>query len=274
MSPLIFDVFPYNGDEILPFRLEYFYPYVDYFIILESKETFSGLKKDSYYIDKTLPSIWKYVDKLIIVKTDKLPPRPSDFNISSNNNPDDWWREWSLRETSKPHIRELASSNPFVVMSGDVDEFPPVSLIQNKEELYRIVGDDYTYLGMDFFYYNFNWVKKNKWDQYYLKNDKAFFDRFLSERKIFQQGKIINTGWHFSYFMSRENIIKKIQSIGHTEINKPEFIASDHIDMCLKTGKDLFLRPNEDCIRFTDFQSLPDGSVKFQKILDRIQLSC
>lgn len=272
MRPLIFDTFLYNGDEILTFRLDHLYDYVDYFIIIEALETFSGIKKSEYFIDRVLPQLYKYTDKIIVVRVAETPPRDVMFTFSSNGNPDDWWRERMQREACKPIIAEIGKGRPFIALVGDVDEFPSHQIFVDLDFLYQATRTP-MWLYMDLFYYNFCWKKRYKWDQYFILNDNGFFLDHLSQHKIFGDRRNFRVdGWHFSYFMSKENIAKKIENVAHVEFNKPEFKDEVYLRKVFETGIDLYGRGTaHNCTLNTDFTNLPKGWEKFQLMLGRIQ---
>ena len=52
MSPKIYDCFPFfNELDLLEIRLNYLDPVVDYFVLCESRVTFSGISKNLFYED-------------------------------------------------------------------------------------------------------------------------------------------------------------------------------------------------------------------------------
>ena len=67
---------------------------------------------------------------------------------------------------------------------------------------------------------------------------------FLSEkiRNIGNVTKIVNGGWHFSYFGSPNFIVNKIKNFSHQEYNKPVFLNKDTIECNIKNNIDIFNR--------------------------------
>jgi hypothetical protein len=273
MTPKIIDAFPYNGDELLQYRLEYLYDVVDLFVIVEAGETFSGAWKDRFFIDAAIPHLYKYMDKIVFVKQDRLPPRPDWYTYSSNNNPDDWWRELAQRELSKNAIKQYVGDHPYLVIVGDVDEIPDKRMFENVDALYQMASQHPIFMLQDFYYYNFDWIKADKWGQAYIISDKLVDQQPFSFWKVFggdPRWQRVIGGWHFSYFMSKANIKRKLESIGHTEVNQQAFKTDEWIKTCLTTGKDLFNRPNQDCLK-SNHEYLPEGWKQVQTMLESIQ---
>ena len=79
---LFIDSFLFNGEPIVKLRLEYLYNYVDYFYIVESIYTFSGIKKQRYYCDKYIDWFEPYLDKIVFVKIETL---LNNSNITLSN---------------------------------------------------------------------------------------------------------------------------------------------------------------------------------------------
>ena len=71
MSKIIECTLFFQEVDLLKIRLEYLYEEVDYFIILESAQTFSGKKKDFVY-EKNIEKFSKYQDKIIYYKLEEF----------------------------------------------------------------------------------------------------------------------------------------------------------------------------------------------------------
>ena len=64
----------------------------------------------------------------------------------------------------------------------------------------------------------------------------------LNKLGFFNYQIIDNGGWHFSFIKSPEQIIKKIESFAHTELNLPKFKNKKRILKKIKDREDLFNR--------------------------------
>lgn len=285
MKPLVFDTFCYNGDLILPLRLETLYEHVDYFILIESKLYWSGIEKESYYIDKVYPALWKYADKLIIVKIEPqhFEPTPPWFTFRTEvktvngvevSNYDNWWREHSARDFCKPVIKQIAGNQPFIVSTGDVDEIPLPSIFEDPHLIDKC--NDPLFLEMDFYNFNFKWQKKSKWIKPYIinhVNESISGPRIAGDWSRF----IPSAGWHCSWFMTRAQMIEKFIGGSHSEWNRNEVKTSHSIDKSLQEGVDLQRRgthedcvPSYSCTYYGSYLNSPNFT-KFQKMLDVVQ---
>ena len=60
----IIDTFPYNGELVTELRLKYLYGAVDEIMVVESRMTFSGKRKEFLYTDRDRKVFDPYVDKV------------------------------------------------------------------------------------------------------------------------------------------------------------------------------------------------------------------
>ena len=112
------------------------------------------------------------------------------------------------------------------------------------------------FFSQDLFYYKFNnqnltfkkWPGsrgcqlKNLVSPQHLRNKKfprkyELFKRYLSHNYVVDNG-----GWHFSFILKTNEIIKKIQSFAHKEYNKSFFTDKDKIEYKIKNNLDIFDR--------------------------------
>ena len=90
-----------------------------------------------------------------------------------------------------------------------------------KEE---IIIDINTLL-MDFYYYNLNTKFKNKWELCKIISYKKYKNLNIScnDIRTMKCSKILNGGWHLSFFGSLNFIKNKINNFSHQEYNNNEF---------------------------------------------------
>ena len=67
------DCFPYNGEAIALFRLEYLWDVVDEFVIVEALETHTGGKKEGLYLDRNAGPLRKFESKIKRLVIDQFP---------------------------------------------------------------------------------------------------------------------------------------------------------------------------------------------------------
>lgn len=60
----IIDTFPYNGEMVAELRLKHLFRDVDEFIVVESRLTHSGKKKDFLYVERDWKSFEPYLSKV------------------------------------------------------------------------------------------------------------------------------------------------------------------------------------------------------------------
>lgn len=222
---MIFDTWLYNGEPIADFRIRILEDVVDHFVIVEGATTFTDQPKPFY------AEAAAFYDH----------PKVSVLRVTFPPLGDAWSREHLLRQCCGHAVRRLGVSDGDLIVSSDVDEIP------DPEVLVGLEIDDVTAMRQDFFYYNANWKKPQAWTMGTLiPGSKADVD-FQQVRG--HHDKQIQCGWHLSYADSVEGIQRKLKSFSHTEFSGPKFTAEENVRECLTTGRDLFYRQHEDCVR-------------------------
>lgn len=238
----IIDCFLFNNEiDMLKLRLEELKDVVDIFVLVESKYTFSGQDKPLYF-ESVKDQFRNYNIQHII-----LSGPPSD-------------NAWSNEATQRNAPLEYLKNNMLpddVALLCDLDEIPnPVSVksIRNNTVTAPV------YFQMDFYYYNFKWIKKSPWVRASAVTLDLLLKHDIETIRNLQAG-IANAvrpgGWHLSYFMSPESIREKIKSFSHQEFNKEEFLNLDSITKAINSGKDLFSRGDHEDLMEWSGQPLP-----------------
>ena len=254
----IYDCITYFEEEFLfSLRLKILSKFVDHFIVCESVFGHNGLKKKKLFDKKKYA---KYEDKIIHLIIDKFPE-----NISR------WKRQDLQRDYLFKGLSE-AKENDFILFS-DSDEIPDPKKFEefNKKKKFFLFEQKH-------FCYNFNTINNSEyfWEgtracqKKYLKsfnwlrtkikkkNLNYPFFRFDKEKNI----KIIeNGGWHFSYFLSPEEIANKINSSPHKEFINDENLNVEIIKKRIKNLKDPLGRDKE-------YKKLENLNILPKEILD------
>ncbi len=228
----IFDCIMYFDEEIvLETRLNYLDPYVDYFVIVESRFTHRGEVRDLQFDIKKFE---KFKQKIIYKIYDKMPSKI--LKVSDNDSKDTksykyimnaLYRENGQRNYISEGIKD--AKNEDIILVSDVDEIPNLSIINLKEVKEKIV-----LFKQEMFYYKFNlklpnmeWTgtkacrKKNFINAQWLRNvkDRKYplyrVDVLFSDKKFTSVKIIENGGWHFSNIKSAEQIEYKLKSYLH-----------------------------------------------------------
>ena len=220
----------YNEEKMLDFRLNYYSNVVDYFVIVESPLTFSGVPKPLYF--EKLKE--KYAHLNII-----------HYVVEDMPNTNAWDREHHQRECIKRALKLVPNiQEEDWVLIADCDEIAnrdKLVLIKNSELYSSSVQKGYT-LEFDNYYYNI--TSKLNYPCYVTKliRYKEIRNNNLKELRFstFIYPLLREFGWHFSYFGNADMIKNKIQSFAHQEYNNDKFTNREHVEECIKTGKSLF----------------------------------
>ncbi len=230
----IFDVFLFlNELDLLELRLEILYDVVDYFIITELFETFSGKSKPLLY-EKEKNRFKKYSDKIIYnpvsrkqledLKNKRWSHYVSDFDevIPYQNGGKAYKyshksikREVNHRDSAILGFWNLAEPDDYILLS-DLDEIPNPLTIQKS----KLSGDnEIFYFKMEWFLYWINnkiskpWFGTVLFKFKYLKEKSLSNLRYASSNEQSVPGRIIkNGGWHFSYLGGFQAIRNKLKA--------------------------------------------------------------
>lgn len=221
-----YDIFTFNNElDMLDIRLNILNDYVDYFVIVESTETFSGYPKPLYY-DLNKDKFSKFKDKIIhYVVTDT----PKDFNDtecnqevlkmaseSSNVTREHlcWLKEFYQKELIKNAILNLHDDD--ICWISDVDEIWNYNLqFEINDEIYKpMINNCYmSYLNVKT---NENWTPEtNPFTGPIVTKYKNIKNECLNHLRTLSKTKytfIENGGWHFN---ALGGIEKKINDFKH-----------------------------------------------------------
>lgn len=203
---MIYDTFCFfNELDILKIRLNILSPFVDYFVIGESKETFSGKSKKLFYQNSERFEKWK--DKIIHL----------EIPLKETNDP---FERAAFQKNYLKSVLEHRCNDEDIVFFGDVDE-----IWQYK----RMFKEDFAGLPNDKV---FNLQQLNY--SYYLNNrsSEEWIGTVVGKWKIIKTNSVnywranhnyilSNGGWHFTNCIGYDNILKKLDSYDHQEANIP-----------------------------------------------------
>ncbi len=265
----IVDCFPYNGESIALFRLAYLWNVVDEFVIVEAGETHTGQKKDELFLDRYAPRLEPFASKITRLVIDRFPiPTAAELaplTNPRNTNPSAWFREKYQRNFAADYLR--SRSEPWILLGCDVDEIPRRETVLTLPGCYDALTVGYR-LEMALFYYSSRWVKQAKWYHAFVANDRAVRQETLDGLRTGPSIKkaLRDAGWHLSYFMTNEEIQRKLQAFAHTELSTEESRKVEWIQQCRRTGRDLHHRgSHEDCAHYTG-DDLPEGLRAFEAL--------
>ena len=259
--PLVIDCFLYNGEPIVKLRLAYLAPHVDYFVITEARYSFTNVCKSELFYNKYSTIFEPYRAKIIFLEIDKFP----DTHLT-------WNREAYQRDYARQAIIQGFIGKQYIVLCCDSDEIPSIDTINLLVANYDSLSEPY-HLEMRFYYYNFDWYFEKLERASHAINDVGFVRNGINSDR-FNRGGITfpRSGWHFSYFLSFDDIRKKIESFSHTEYDHEQFKSRSNAKECVEKGLDLFHR-GQDLVRATPemYRELPDGWKEFAAELKLLQ---
>jgi len=234
----IYDCFTFfNELDLLDMRLNILDSYVDYFVLVEANQTFTGKEKELIF-QENKSRYESFLHKIIYVCVNDLP---------ATDNP--WIREYHQRNAIVRGLTNCGDDD--IILVSDCDEIPNPAFVK----LLKARGlSTITTIPMFFCYFYMNllnttcplWHRAKACRYSYLKNStpqKVRMKLFpLKVAKSAEENKIVYLGWHLSYIGGTEKIKEKIAAFAHQEYNTEEFTDSAYIEQVIACGADLFGR--------------------------------
>ena len=225
----------YNEFELLTYRLNILNPCVDYFVLVEARQTHVGKEKELFFeLNKDKYADFK--DKIIHVVVD-LPHIPADISKSEQ-----WVNERFQRNSIKNGLDKLNVLPEDLIIVSDLDEIAdPLTLEKIKT---GVIPVDISSLEMQFYYYNLNVISINPWAYPKIISFKKFNDLAIScsDIRAYSASIIKNGGWHLSYFGDTKFIKNKIENFAHQEFNNNNYTDIDKISQRISKCEDVYGR--------------------------------
>ena len=231
---MILDCFSFfNEIKLLLIRLHYLDPYVDHFIILESRYTYSGLPKP-LLLDQYWEAIPAQISKKIIRCQFELNAEDGDPKKA-------WVRETGQRsilvEAAKQHFPDPRT----ISIVSDLDEIPHHEILVT---LRRAGIPTAVRLQQTCLVYNPD-TRSGDWCSAIAAPLGALSPQNVNAirtNNTLGTREIDDAGWHFTFVMSPEKILHKIQAYAHQEFNRPHWANLDNIKQAISNRVDLFDR--------------------------------
>lgn len=242
----IYDAFMFfNELDLLEIRLNILDEYVDYFILVEATETFSGQPKILYFEEnknrfkKWEHKIIHYVikdtpkdeedlrDRLLMNTLNRLEKQTIEYTLSSNTvgmNTNTWLKEFYQKESIKKALVGLNDND--ICYVSDLDEIwnPELVIDYTKDDIFKPRQIAYVY------YLN------NRSDEHWrgwtgtmitkYKNIKDSCLCDLLKNGSSKQIGLKNGGWHFTFQGGVEGAKKKIKMYNHLAYNNEETLPN------------------------------------------------
>jgi len=216
----IYDCFTFfNELDVLEVRLEELYPYVDHFVLVESKISVNGKTRDTMYFQENMKRYEKYMDKIIyIYDTDAPQPGPGGWDTENHHR--------------NCIVRGLTNASPEdIILISDLDEIP------HPQNFPFLLGDRFKEdmaIGFSHMHHNYfvnivspinpcvgtvatKKITLDKVNPQYFRNVKNNIARFALG------------GWHLSYMGGVEKIWTKFLNSTSPDVNNPEEIPPPEV---------------------------------------------
>lgn len=209
----IYDCFILNDEvDILNLRLHELNDYVDYFVIVESKQTHSGKEKPLYFkLNEEL--FKKFDDKIYHIVIDSFPEPEEGADPN-------WFRENYQRNQIKTALKSIIPKPTDFIMISDVDEIPHPESIDFLDKL--VPPDQWRTFKMRWFHWNLNWEFADAWPgtQIIRWGDLSNTTPQNLRDKRYDTSRVLDyfRGWHLSWFGGAEKTHKKLQDFAHQEL--------------------------------------------------------
>ncbi|KAL1601630.1 hypothetical protein SLS60_006545 [Paraconiothyrium brasiliense] len=275
----VYDLFMLNTElDWLEIRLHELASQVDYFVILESPITFTGLPKKMYYEENK--HMFKEFEDKIIHHVLEPPPEGHPGHIEGGTfipgSPEYEAHAWTMERFQRnamfsqvlPYLTDEATPNEEdVIIVSDIDEIPRPATVQLLRECQfgRI-----TTLRSRFYYYSFQWLHRGQeWahpqattyhgEKTILPASLRELDGSIAAVPDSEKQTIYNSAWHCSScFSTLAEMLLKMKSFSHTNLNAEKFRSKERIVEHIRNGKDLWDRWFQWYKRVDKNQDLPE----------------
>lgn len=221
---MIYDAFTFfNELDLLELRLSVLDPYVDKFILVESRQTFMGQEKPLYYAENKERFV-KWNDKIIHIIAPNMEIKSVPFE-----------RHWLCYELIEEYLinKDGDGESDFdedIAFCSDLDE------IWNPEILKQIDDNPHTLNQLNYTYF-LNMRSNEDWTGTLMTKVKNIFIGFNKLNRTAKPFPLPNGGWHFTNMGGKEQVIKKILAYDHGHEINPQWIK-DHIEENMEKGGD------------------------------------
>jgi beta-1,4-mannosyl-glycoprotein beta-1,4-N-acetylglucosaminyltransferase len=217
---MIYDCFTFfNELDLLEIRLNILDEHVDYFVLAECTETFSGVEKPLYYQEnKERFSKWNH--KIIHHVNDK-------FHAG-----DSFQRAHYQKESITKSMQNVSDED--IVYYGDLDEiWKPQNIIDDN--IYKLKQLNYVYY--------LNNRSSEQWIGTFVGKWKSIKEKGLNYHRGNPTNFRDDGGWHFTSMGGAEQVRKKLEAYDHQEYNLQWLKES--MEQRIEMGLDFAGRPND-----------------------------
>lgn len=230
----------YNEYDMLESRMQYLNDIVDLFVIVESNYTFSGHAKQLNFA-RNRERFKEYQHKILefpfIVD--------ADIKILARNKQEPFYLE-ALQRDHITNITKLLRDDDLILIS-DVDEIPRKEVIHFLRNNLQLGVSEAMILDQEFYYFDLTQRSMSDWSgpaaclsRVLKKLGAQWFRDRRCDRGIIPA--VNRAGWHLSYFLTAQDISKKIKNFSHQEFNSEQYTNPELIKNRIAKRQDLFDR--------------------------------
>ena len=268
-NPRVYDMFLFNDElNMLEIRMQELRDVVDFFVVVESRMTFTGKQKDLHF-DKHKERFDFVSEKTIHVVLEEL-------EGSSTWDRERYNRNAMFERGLSVQGKEGRAGD--ILLTSDIDEIPRSWVVESLKRCHGWEGSTVK-LEMRFYYYSYLVRAREDWPVKMLTiidNDGNYprpYDLRTGKRDniIFK-----DAGWHCSYcFADLAHFRNKISSFSHSEFDLPKYHTKDNIVKSIREGvsllahvpRDYFVRVHPEYIDLP--RHVAENPARFHFLLNR-----
>jgi beta-1,4-mannosyl-glycoprotein beta-1,4-N-acetylglucosaminyltransferase len=217
---MIYDCFTFfNELDLLEIRLNILDEHVDYFVLAECTETFSGIEKPLYY-QENKDRFDKWNHKIIHHVNDKFPIG------------DSFQRAHHQKESITKSLKDISDDD--IVYYGDLDEIWKPQDIKD-DNIYKLKQLNYVYY--------LNNRSSEQWIGTFVGRWKSIKEKGLNYHRGNPTNFREDGGWHFTSMGGADQVRKKLEAYDHQEYNLPWL--KENMEQRIERGLDFAGRPND-----------------------------
>lgn len=230
---MIYDCFLYNGEaDMLELRLHELGDVVDRFVLVEGHETFTGELKPLPWAEhqRREPRFAAFL------------PRIAEWSArTSFESRSAWEREGHQRNAIGEPLRFLKAQPDDIILVSDVDEIPSRAAVMDVRDDPTLRRNQCAFQQTVYFYHPqclnlLNWYGTRSIP---YRNFRTAQELRATEYVREWEIPLSHAGWHFSYFLSPEDIQRKLASYSHTEVNVAPYNTRENIEAAMRECRSL-----------------------------------
>jgi beta-1,4-mannosyl-glycoprotein beta-1,4-N-acetylglucosaminyltransferase len=269
----------YDEDTVVDIRLNCLDAHVDKFLIVESKFTHSGRKRDLLF---DINQFKHFKNKIVYLVLDHEPQGIEIIDDEDDESAQSFKSIENAIRRENYHRNYIArglidADAEDIIMISDADEIPNLENLDLKKIRNKLIifQQKMFYYKLNLYLDSFSWCgskacrKKNLISPQWLRNvkDKNYpfwrIDTLFSKNKYQNIYFVNDGGWHFSNIKNAKEIKKKLESYLHHREFDEEPLSVEKIDKIIKEKKTIYdLKVDKSVSKFNKGQKLTTTDLK------------